>query len=497
MFASVNRVIMEENMKRFLITALAGALCWTALPTFISCKKQAESRTRYEITAEYVPETRTLTGAVKLTFENPTERELKELKLQLYPNAYRENALYKPVSATYENAAYYKGASYGSMAIYSVHGSKNWELTGEDENILTVFLERSLFPGERVVLDIGFMTKLAEVNHRTGVTEKTVSLGSFFPILCGIRNGSFVETVYYSDGDPFYSDCADYKVTLTAPKEYVVVSGGELVEERMLESKKEYTMSALNVRDFALALSTVYRVERVDVGDTTLEYYYYADTSPKKTLTLVEECFTFYEKTFGAYPYPKYSLCETGLCLGGQEYPCMSLLSDSLQNEARIRAVAHEVAHQWWYGVVGSDQLENAWQDEGLSEYSALAFFEAYEKYGVTREGMVKDALAACRAYSDVYGSVLGRADMRMTRHLKEYLSEYEYECMSYDKAVVMFDALRKSVGDEKFFASLKKYYKSCAYKQATVGELVGSFERSGLDVAGFFDSFLNGRGVL
>lgn len=484
-------------IKKILSVGVATLFVLFALPSLTGCDDSVETHTMYEITAEYVPETRTITGAMKFTFENPTDEELSELSFQLYPNAYRKDALYKPISIAYESAAYYKGASYGEMSIYSVHGSKNWEIMGEDENILNVYLEKSLFPGEKVVLDIGFRTQLAEVAHRTGVTKHTVNLGNFYPILCGIKNGGFVETVYYSDGDPFYSECADYKVTLTIPKEYAVAATGTLVEERMLESKKEYTMSALNVRDFAMVLSEDFRVERLQTGTTTLAYYYYADQTPKKTLSVIAECFHFYEETFGRYPYSQYSVAQTGFCLGGMEYPCLTFLSDELVETEKIRAIVHETAHQWWYAVVGSDQIENGWQDEGLAEYSALTFFEKYEKYDVSREGLVKEAMEGYRSYYDVYGSVLGRTDTRMTRHLKEYLSDYEYKCLSYDKAVIMFDTLRKSVGDDKFFEALRRYYKLCAYKQATVGDLIGSFEKSGLDVNGFFDSFLNGKVIL
>ena len=84
-----------------------------------------------------------------------------------------------------------------------------------------------------------------------------------------------------------------------------------------------------------------------------------------------------------------------------------------------------------------------------------------------------------------------------MTRHLKDYLTDYEYKCLSYNKAVVMFDTLRKSVGEKKFSDALRKYYKDCAYKVASVGDLVGCFERTGLDVSGFFDSFLSGKAIL
>ncbi len=475
---------------------LLGVLT-SVVPTFSACKQSGESYAKYEITAEYVPENKTLAGAVKVSFENGGDNAVSLLKFQLYPNAYRKDATYKPVSLAYQNSAYYAGESYGEMVISSVNGSKGWEVAGEDENILYVYLPHALYPGDKTVLDIGFMTKFANVEHRTGITKQTVNLGNWFPILCGEKDGGFYECVYDSVGDPFYSDCADYKINLTLPKEYVVASTGGNAEERILESKKVYTVSAESVRDFAMVLSCDFRVLESDVGGTRLAYYYYADQAPEKTLETVQESFSFYEKAFGEYPYDEYSVAETGLCFSGMEYPGLTMLSDRLTGEEKARAIAHETAHQWWCAVVGSDPTENAWQDEGLAEYSAVLFFENYEKYGYTREALVTEALREYRSYYDVYGSVLGRTDTRMTRNLREYLSEYEYRCLSYDKALVLFDTLRKSVGDKKFLSGLAKYYHAHKFETVGVGELVGAFEKAGVDARGFFDSFLNGKGIL
>ncbi len=486
-------------MKKIVGLSLAILSLSTVVLGASACTEEEKVGSRYEITAEYVPENATLAGTTKITFENCTDNELSVLKFQLYPNAYRKDALFKPVSKTYESEAYYKGESYGEMVISSVNGAKNWEVMGEDENILYVYLERSLFPRDKVVLDIGFLLKLASVNHRTGITANTVNLGNFFPVLCGYKNGGFYENVYYSDGDPFYTDCADFQVTLKLPKEYKVAATGEISRERTLESKKEYVFTASSVRDFALVLSEKFRVLQTEAGGNAIEYYYYDDPNAQESLAVAAESFEYYEKTFGEYPYAAYRVVQTGFCLGGMEYPCLSMISDSLAEDktAQARAIAHETAHQWWYAAVGSDQIENAWQDEGLAEYSAITFFENYEKYGVVRDAEVMDALKEYRSYYDVYGSVLGRTDTKMTRHLKDFLSDYEYKCLSYDKAIVMFDTLRKSVGDDRFFASLKKYYKENRLKIATPESLIGAFERSGLDVNGFFESFLSGKAIL
>ena len=484
-------------MKKVFTWLLVIVGLFACLPCLYSCEKKANIYTKYEITAEYAPETKTLAGTAKVIFKNPTERELSVLKFQLYPNAYRKDALYKPVANAYKNTAYYDGDSYGEMVISSVSGSKNWEVMGEDENILYVYLERSLYPNERVVLDIGFLTKLANVNHRTGVTKKTVNLGNFYPILCGFKKGEFCETVYYDTGDPFYSDCAEYSLLLKVPKEYTLACTGEILEERTLESKKEYTVSADSVRDFACVLSDKFRLLQSKIGDTELLYYYYADENPSDTFRVAEDSFAYYEKSFGKYPYGQFSLVETGFCLAGMEYPQLVMISDSIKGENRWRTVAHETAHQWWYAVVGSDQIENAWQDEGLAEYSTASFFESYETSPLTREKLVADALKEYRSYYDIYGSVLGRRDTRMSRGLGEFISEYEYRCIAYDKPLVMLETFRKSVGNKKFYAGLRKYYTANKFRMASVGDFIGGFEKVGVDAYGFFDGFLSGKVIL
>ena len=84
-----------------------------------------------------------------------------------------------------------------------------------------------------------------------------------------------------------------------------------------------------------------------------------------------------------------------------------------------------------------------------------------------------------------------------MSRPLSEYSSEYEYRCLAYDKGVIMWDALQKSIGDKKFYAGLKNYYKDCKFKMATATDLITAFEKTGVSVKGLFDAFLSGKAVV
>ena len=255
-----------------LFIGLAAFACVACGCLFgVGCKSEKE-RTRYEIVAEYRPEDGALAGTVKVDFFNTTDEALDCLKFNLYANAYRENALYSPVSSTAHDEAYYAGESYGEMSVTSVLGAKHWEVDGDDENILYAYLEHPVYPDERVVLDVGFSTKLAKVNHRAGITPHGVNLGGAIPLLCGLQENRFVECVYENVGDPFYSDCADFTAHLTVPKDYTIVTVGEEVEEKTLESKKRHTIYASNVRDFAFVLSNQLRVLTGEVGKTKLKY---------------------------------------------------------------------------------------------------------------------------------------------------------------------------------------------------------------------------------
>ncbi len=489
---------LKGNLTKRIALLLFAAICAAVGGfTFAGCKNSTKNYTRYEIVAEYAPETRTLAGTAKVVFENGGNDGISLLKFQLYPNAYRKDALYKPVSGALSSVAYYSGESYGEMVISSVHGARNWEVMGEDENILYVYLPETLYQGDRVVLDIGFLTKLAQANHRTGVTQKTVNLGNFYPVLCGIKDGGFYETVYYADGSPFYTDVADYSLRLTVPKDYEVAVTGGNAAERTLESKKVCTATCNNARDFAVVLSQGYRVLEQNVNGKTLAYYYYADENPQASLQAAAQAFAYYENVFGAYPYQVYSLAETGLCLEYAPYSGLTFLSDMLTDENRAIAVAESVARQWWGVAVGSDNIENAWQGEGLAAYSAGCFFENHADYGLRREDLVTDALKEYRSYYDVYGSVLGRTDTRMRKHLSEFVGGYEYRCIARDKSVVMLDTLRKSIGDKKFFGALKRYYEANRFAMVGEGELIAAFEKTGVDAQGFFDGFLLGKVIL
>ncbi len=480
-------------MKKLLCLLLCAAV-FLAGGVFLAGCAPESVRDRYVIEAEYVDGT--LSATMQFTYTNRTETELTALPFNLYGNAFRAEATYPPVSAPYVAKAYYDGRDYGQMQILRVSPCAGWEVGGADENILTVRLEQSLFPGESVAFTVQYELQLAKVDHRTGIAHGAVNLGNFYPILCVYEAGKgFYECEYYASGDPFYSECADYSVKLTAPASYVVAASGETLSAAEDGGNKTYEYRLDNARDFAIVLSENFSVLQGESEGVALRYYFLDDPAPEDRLRLLEECFSYFTQTFGRYPYATYSAVQTGFCYGGMEYPGLTMISDSLIGADCDYTLVHETAHQWWYAAVGSNQLEEAWLDEGLTEYSAVLFFENNPAYGLTREKLLQNARTAYGAYCSVQEQIFGRADTTMNRHLRDYTGEYAYVCIAYDKGMLLFDTLRDALGENRFFAGLRHYYAQQCGKLAATEDLCAAFRNAG--ATGVIRSFVEGTAVL
>lgn len=481
-------------MKKIIALTVAAGLSACVLP-FAACQKKSDKISSYSISATY-DGANMLNCQTEFTFYNDTENEIDELKFNLWGNAYREDATYKPVSEASASEAYYAGASYGDMSVENVDGCQSWGVCGDDENILSVKLSSPVYPEEKTSVTITSVLNLAKVNHRTGITANTVNLGNFYPVLCAYNDGGFVEYPYISCGDPFVSACADYEVSLTCPTALTAAASGKLISESVAGANKTCNYELKCARDFAFILSEKFEKISKSCNGTEISYYYYEDSQPQAALSAASESFEYFSSTFGAYPYPTLSVVQTGFCTGGMEYPGLTMISDKLDETTDIYTIVHENAHQWWYATVGSDQINCSWQDEGLAEYSTLMFFEKNPGYGITRTGMLGSATKSYRAFYSVYNQLFGGADTTMNRPLDKFISDYEYANVAYNKGLLMFEAVRAAMGDEKFKDSLKEYFNDNKFKIATAESLIAPFAKRA-DVEGVFASFLEGKVII
>lgn len=462
------------------------------------CSDKSAKITEYEINASL--DGYTLTASQTVTFYNDTENAYKELKFNLFGNAYRKGAKFNPVSAQSTAQSYPHGLSYGDMQIKSVlvGGEKaEYSIVGEDENVLIVKLFNEVFPEEKVAVTIDYLLNLANVVSRTGYNDKTINLANFYPILCAIDDGGFYECVYYSCGDPFYSDCANYKVTLSFDKDYTVATSGKEIFHEEKDDKFIKTYQIDCARSFAIVLSSGFEVLMDNSLGVEINYYYYDDSNPLKSMEYAVKSMDYFNKTFGQYPYPTYAVVQTKFVQGGMEFPALVMISDNLEEGAYGEVIVHETAHQWWQSVVGNNEIEYGFLDEGLAEYSVVLFYENHPEYGMKRENMIDVTEKTFKAFCTVYDKLFGKVDTSMLRGLGDYNGEYEYVNIAYIKPCIMYEYLRQTAGDERFFKGLKKYYEKYKFKNVSPYDIVGVFEKIGADTNGYFETFYSGKEII
>lgn len=493
------------KFKRFFCFLFSLFILSGTLVLFTGCSTEVEkvskSLSTYNITATLGTDMK-ITGTEKINYVNDTGTDLSEIYLHLYPRAFREDALIKPYTTLTMASCFPNGISYGDIEISNVllDGVKaDFSITGSDEDILLIKFGYSLAHKNTIIIQIEFTITIPNCTHRFGYYEGSINLGNWYPIVCNFSDGKFDTTPYYATGDPFCSGVANYKVTLTYPSDYILASTGDYTTTQSGDNTTAI-ITALAVRDFAMNLSEDSSKLTGKIGDTTIYYYgYNSDEKLQDYLKISEKAVEYFNKTFGSYPYSTLSIVKTPFIYGGMEYPNIVFVSDAIDDEDEyLKVIVHEIAHQWWYATVGNDEVNEAWLDESLAEYSTALFFEAYPDYGISYSDLIKNAISSYSLYVDVIETIRGDVNTKMNLSIDKYQNDYEYSYMVYVKGVIMFDELRNAVGKDRLIAGLKKYYSNNKFKIATKSDFYEAFSSAcHKDLENFFEGYLNGTTII
>jgi len=497
--------------KLFKRKAIFLALVIFLLPVFLfgGCKstsfisKFSKNINEYNIVASIDCEQKNLEIKQTTKYINNSENNLNEVHFHIYPKAFSEGVVNKPVSTLNEQKAYNNGVNYGNVEINLVKVN-NEEVTPEyknaDNDILVVRLSNELLPKSSVEIYFEYTLTLPNINHRYGYGENTINLGNFYLISSVYENDKgWFDNSYHYNGDPFYSEMSNYNVKVNVSKNYTLASTGKIKKIIEQDDENVYEIQALAVRDFALILSDKFIKLSSNYNNINVNYFYYSDSTPNTSLQACIDSLKTYINLFGEYPYTELNVCESNFVYGGMEYPNIVFISDNLDNyEDYIYTIAHEIAHQWWYGLVGNNEYNFGFLDEGLTEYSTYLFFEENPQYNMDTNEMIKNTTNSYLLFLDVYKEVFSSVDTSMLRSLDEYNTEPEYIYMSYVKGTLMFENLRELIGKNNFINSLKYYYKQNRGKNATPENLIEAFNHATLkNLEPYFNSWLNGNVVI
>ncbi len=232
-----------------------------------------------------------------------------------------------------------------------------------------------------------------------------------------------------------------------------------------------------------MVLSDRFKEQTQQVGDVTVNSYYLDgdEAGAKAALAAAARSIEVFGLAFGAYPYPELDVAEVKLSGGaaGMESTGLILIGSDLYASgssdmlAGLEALvpgasdvttidfvtAHEVAHQWWYGAVGSDAYQQPWLDESLTNWSSAYYMD--EVAGPDAGLLARDIFIGFP-----YRNVLAQGDERLDAPVDAF-NEEEYSAIVYGKGALMYDVLRSDIGDERFWAFLSDYYSTYQFERA------------------------------
>lgn len=390
--------------------ALIGALCArTAAPAVMTDAQRREAGgSEYTLYCVMHPEDGTLAVRQEIVYENTTGDVLNSLVLRAWVNAFAQEETSPAATDELWDACYQDAFSAGGIRLDGVWWQERpvsgYAFDDAAQTVLRVPVD-ALRPGEKGTLRVYYVIELPLCNYRFGRTEAGWQLGNAFLILPRYENGAWRTDEYYPVGDPFVSDCAVWHVSLTLPEGVTPVGSCRFEKD----GNGQWHGTAEAARDFALTLSDTQTVASRTFGGVTVTAAAPDEKSGQRTLALCGKVLTTLTELYGPYPYA--TLGVSGVCFpfGGMEYPAyvmigQNYMTDGADEDTLELLLAHEIAHQWFYALVGSDGYNQPWQDEGLCQWATLSYVRA--RYGSGAEESLRFYYVDAPMAEQVPGSV-------------------------------------------------------------------------------------------
>ncbi|NLB89933.1 MAG: M1 family metallopeptidase, partial [Clostridiales bacterium] len=357
----------------------------------------------------------------------------------------------------------------------------------QGKTLMVLSLEAPWQAKEELVVELNYEITIPHCAHLFGYNNGFFQLGNVLVERATYENGQWRKEEYYPIGDPFYTQCANYDVTINVPKEYTVASSGYGVQRETEEQLLQYQITAPGTRNFGFTISNQYQIAQKKVGATLVTSYALEQKEAEKALQFGEKALTCFENLYGAYPYQQLTISQVDFPFGGMEFSGLVMIAKEmyLKDQVLEQVVAHEVAHQWWYGVVGSDQYYQPWQDEALCEYSYLQYIKYF--YGEqAKNDLIQSTIYTAMRITIPQGVTPGSP--------LDYFDRFsEYDMVVYKRGAMLFLALEEALGEEQFQTFLRDYYQEYAFKLVSRQEFEDFLRKNtGEDWQALFTDYLD-----
>jgi hypothetical protein len=480
----------------------------------------------YQINAKLDPKKKTVDATETLRYHNLTGQPLDTFPFHLYLNAFQPQSTFM----TEVHRGGTRGASagsewdpkhYGAINVKSFVVEGMGDLTGQmqfihpddqnanDRTVFQVKLPHPVAPNDWVTFQIAFHDQLPEVMERTGYKRDFFMVGQWFPKVGVWWHGAWNCHQFHATTE-FFADFGTYDVHITVPDNYIVGAVGDKVSTvRDPKGTKTVTFQAADVHDFSWTASPRFRdVEDSWTGSAGLVHIHLLmspghHTSTNRYLHALKGALSYFDKTYGPYPYDTITVVDPpngALNAGGMEYPTLITAGTTWWMPKGIRepaiVVVHEFGHQYWYGMVATNEFEDAWMDEGINSYSEVKVMDAL--YGTGHSAIDFHGLTVDDSQEQRL-SYLSLPDTDpLTRFAWKFMNDQAYGGITYGKTATVLLTLEGIIGKQTMQRAMRTYFLRYRFTHPTGADFLNTInEVAGRNLDWYFDQAVSGTQIL
>ena len=459
----------------------------------------------YDMQVRLDTEQKKLFAHTKLVWKNPSADTVRDLQFHLYYNAFKnsESTFFteRGMSAIFENQMK-EDCAWSWVEIQKMTDENGNDLTAQmkyiqpdddnafDQTVLQVLLTHPVMPHETIEINFDWEAKIPKTMIRTGYNKDFYFMAQWFPKLgvyepAGMRyakKGGWNCHQYHSSGE-YYADFGNYKVEMIVPDNFVIGSSGTMPHppKNNNDNTKTWTFEVEDVIDFAWGASPHFVEQTMDWKGVQIRLLTYPEHVhfKERYFFILPKALDYMEAHFGKYPYPSLTVIAPpyhGLFTGGMEYPTLFTSLNSCLLPEGIRSTeiltVHEFVHQYFMQMVASNEQEEAWMDEGITNFY---------------EGQIMDKIFGEKSSTvDLFGVKMGNAEsdrvtyfnMKNPSIAPNSLNSWEfpggsYHTIQYSKSAVWLNTLKKILGTETFDEVMKTYFLRWKFKHPCANDFV------------------------
>ncbi|MFZ1928049.1 MAG: M1 family metallopeptidase [Candidatus Sulfotelmatobacter sp.] len=490
-----------------------------------SDKPMSQRVVHYEIDAKYDAASHTVNASEVLTYHNLTGQALDHFPFHLYQNAFQPNSTFvrEAKVAGNRDTGYEKWETkeYGSEDIKSIEVVGQGDLTSglkfiqpddgnkDDKTVVDLPLAKPIPPGGYVQFKISFQTKFPETQARSGWKRDFVLGGQWFPKVGVWWHGAWNCHQYHAMSE-FFADFGVYDVKLTVPQyEVVGASGVKVGEVNNSDKTKTITYHGDDIHDFAWTASPRYKVKddgvfQGEMGPVQMHILMQPAhwSQVGRHEKILKESLEHFENWYGPYPYKTITLVdpEPDSAAGGMEYPTFITGDTSWFMPEGLHlpevVIEHEFGHQYWYGMVATNEFEDAWMDEGINSYTEVKVLDSILGKKTSILNLAGATMGEREEQRLMY---MGAADVDpIAQKAYDYYSYNSYGGITYGKTASVLLTLEGIIGEDTMAKAMHVYFMKYRFTHPTKEDFLKTIEDvSGKNLRWYFDQAIYGSQVM